>query len=262
MELLFLPFLLAIILGGTSRLIHTGNAAIWLNGFNTMSAGEQAAFDLTGYLKLQKRFMDGLALGLLLWGLIGALILSEFINLFPSLTTQYLRWSAPVTLYWTLGGLTWYTWTYRNRLPSPRGLRYLAPGVLLGALVLVSVLMWYGDRPSELNIQEDGLHISGMYGTDIAWKDILSVDTVAEVPPIRIKINGFADGYSAKGYFKTRSGHKVKLFVRHNEKPILCIRRQQGSGPGNQNCPVYYSNRAAFHYEQIIQSRPGLAPRP
>lgn len=262
MELLFLPFFLALVLGGVGRLIHAGNAATWLNGYNTMSPQEQAAFDLTGYLKLQRRFFDGLALGLLVWGMGGLLIEYGLLNINQAYLDQYRRWSAPVTLYWTLGGLAWFTWNYRNRLPSPQGLRYLAPGVLLFALVLVSVLMWAGDRPSELSLNENGLHISGMYSTDIAWGNIRSVDTVAEVPPIRLKINGFADGYSAKGYFKTKSGHKVKLFVQRNEKPILRIRRQPEPGPSNQNCDIYYSNQASLHYQRILRSQPRLATAP
>ncbi len=263
MELHFLPFFLAIVFWGVGRLVNAGNASTWLSGYNTLSTEDQAAFDLTGYLKLQRRFFDGLALGLILWGLAGGLVYSGLVELSEPTESLYRRWSAPVVLYWTLGGLTLFTWTYRDRIPSPRGLRMLAPGgVLLGALVLVSVLMWAGDRPSELSMKEDGLHISGMYSTNLPWESIASIDTVSTVPPIQIKINGFTDGYSAKGYFKTKSGHKVKLFVRHNEKPILRIVRKQGSGTSNQTCPVYYSNRAGRHYEQILQTRPSLAPQP
>lgn len=262
MELLFLPFFLAIVLGSVGRLIHARNAATWLNGYNTMSAEEQAAFDLAGYLKLQRRFFDSLALGLLLWGGWGSLVCSGLVDLAEADLDRYCQWLIPITLYWTLGGLAWFTWTYRDRLPSPRGLRFVAPGVLMGALILVSVLMWAGDRPSELLVQKDGLRIGGMYSTNLPWEQIVSVDTISEIPSIRIKINGFADGYSAKGYFKTKSGTKVKLFVRKNEKPILYIRRQPGSGPSNYTCDIYYSNEATRHYTQIIQAQPRLAPRP
>jgi hypothetical protein len=249
MELLFLPFLFAIVFGTLGRLITPANAGTWLNGYNTMSDEAQAAFDLQGYLRLQQRFFDGLALGLLVWGAVIGLALDE----------SWTRWAAPVTLYWVLGGLAWFTWTYRNRLPSPRGLRFLAPGVLLGALILVSVLMWAGDRPSTLSVTQQGLRIEGMYSTDLPWEQIASVDTVAEIPPIRMKINGFADGYSTKGYFKTKSGAKVKLFVRNNENPILRIQRQPGSGPSNQTCDLYYSTDAAHLYTRIIQMQPQLA---
>jgi len=262
MELLFLPFFLAILFGGIGRLIHQGNAATWLNGYNTLSPEEQAAFDLTGYLKLQRRFFDGLAMGLFLWGLIGGLVFSRLTPIPEAMADLYRLWSAPVTLFWTLGGLAWFTWRYRDRLPSPPGLRWLAPGVLLGALILVSVLMWAGDRPSELSVHPDGLRISGMYSTDLPWETIASIDTVATVPPIRFKINGFADGFSAKGYFKTKSGTKVKLFVRHNEKPILRIHRKPGAGSSNQTCPLYYSHRAAWHFERILREKPALARRP
>jgi hypothetical protein len=122
--------------------------------------------------------------------------------------------------------------------------------------------MWAGDRPSQLSIHPDGLQISGMYSTDLPWETIASIDTVAQVPPIRFKINGFADGFSAKGYFKTQSGTKVKLFVRYNEKPILRIHRKPDAGSSNQTCPVYYSNRAAWHYERILREKPALATQP
>jgi len=259
MELLFLPFFLALVFGALGRLITPANAGTWLNGYNSMSAEEQTAFDLQSYLRLQRRFFDGLAWGLLLGGLLGALVHNGFIDLSEANTDRYRRWAAPVTLYWTLGGLTWFTWTYRDRLPSPRGLRFLAPGVLLGALILVSVLMWAGDRPSTLSVTQQGLRIEGMYGTDLPWEQIASVDTVAEIPPIRMKINGFADGYSAKGYFKTKSGAKVKLFVRNNEKPILRIQRRPGSGPSNQTCDLYYSTDAAHLYTHILQEQPRLS---
>lgn len=262
MELVFLPFFLAIVFGGIGRLIHVGNAATWLNGYNTLSAEEQAAFDLSGYLKLQRHFFDGLALGLLLWGLVGGLVYSELISISEPTEDLFRRWSAPVTLYWTMGGLAWFTWTYRKRIPTPPGLRWVAPGVLLGALILVSVLMWAGDRPSELSLNQEGLHISGMYSTDIPWESIQSIDTVAALPPLWMKINGFADSYSAKGYFKTKSRTKVKVFVQHNEKPILRILRKPGTGTGNQTCPIYYSHRAVWHYEEILRARPALAPKP
>ncbi len=259
MELLFLPFFLAAVFGALGRLITPANAGTWLNGYNNMSAEDQARFDLQGYLKLHRRFFDGLAWGLFLGGLVGVLIHNGFFELSETGLDRFRRWSAPVTLYWTLGGLTWFTWTYRDRLPSPRGLRYLAPGILTGALILVSVLMWAGDRPSTLEVTDQGLHIEGMYSTDLPWEQITAVDTVAEIPPIRFKVNGFADGYSAKGYFKTKSGTKVKLFVRNNEKPILRIQRRPGSGPSNQTCDLYYSTDAVLHYRRILQKQPRLA---
>jgi hypothetical protein len=224
-----------------------------------MSAEDQARFDLQGYLRLHRRFFDGLAGGLVLGGLLGALVYNGIIDLSEANMDRYRRWSTPVTLYWTLGGMTWFTWTYRDRLPSPRGLRNLAPGLLIGVLILVSVLMWAGDRPSTLSVTQQGLRIEGMYSTDLPWEQIASVDTVAEIPPIRMKINGFADGYSAKGYFKTKSGAKVKLFVRNNEKPILRIRRRPVSGPSNQTCDLYYSTDAAHLYNRILQEQPRLS---
>ena len=259
MELLFLPFFLAIVFGALGRLITPANAGTWLNGYNNMSAEDQARFDLQGYLRLHRRFFDGLAGGLLLGGLVGALVHNGFIDLSEANMDRYRRWSTPVTLYWTLGGMTWFTWTYRDRLPSPRGLRNLAPGLLIGVLILVSVLMWAGDRPSTLVVTDQGLRIEGMYSTDLPWEQITAVDTVAEIPPIRMKINGFADGYSAKGYFKTKSGAKVKLFVRNNEKPILRIQRRPGSGPSNQTCDLYYSTDAAHLYTRILQEQPRLS---
>ena len=68
-----------------------------------------------------------------------------------------------------------------------------------------------------------------MYGQVISHEDIDSLDMMTHLPDLSTRTNGFAIGRVKKGYFKTKSGHKVLLFIADADKPCLAIRvRNQG----------------------------------
>jgi hypothetical protein len=250
--LVLITFILSVLFFSIGRLVREDNAETWLNGYNTMSPEERKRFDLKGYLILQRRFFGGLALGLLLIVVLSWLA-SSYMDPWTDgrAGTWARRWTMPCTLYWTLGGLAWFTWYYRDRLPGNKGLRWLAPSVLGAALVLVSVLMRLGDQEAPMSLDDQGLHIGGMYATHLSWDQLQAVDTVAALPPIRFKMNGFSDSYAAKGYFKTQDRAKIKVFVLHGESPILHLR---SAG----HCDVYYSHGSREWYRQILLRRPDL----
>jgi hypothetical protein len=56
--------------------------------------------------------------------------------------------------------------------------------------------------------------------------DIDSLEITTQLPRLSTRTNGFALGRVKKGYFKTKSGDKVLLYIADADKPCLALRIQ------------------------------------
>ena len=97
--------------------------------------------------------------------------------------------------------------------------------VILGlSMVFVAVIVARSSRPQQITVGEESVTISGMYGREIPVADIVSVELLEQLPPIKMRTNGSSTGKYSKGHFLLENDEKCMLFVRHRMPPYIEIR--------------------------------------
>ena len=87
-------------------------------------------------------------------------------------------------------------------------------------IILSSVLLSKGITVDPL---ENSLKINGLYGTEIAYKDIEDVKELEAMPIWGLKTNGINLGFMNIGMFTYKEFGKVRLFEIKKEKPYVLI---------------------------------------
>ncbi len=87
-------------------------------------------------------------------------------------------------------------------------------------IILSSVLLSKGITVDPL---ENSLKINGLYGTEIAYKDIEDVKELDTMPIWGLKTNGINLGFINIGMFTYKEMGKVRLFELNKEKPYVLI---------------------------------------
>lgn len=78
-------------------------------------------------------------------------------------------------------------------------------------------------RPTKITVGEENVKVSGMYGREIPIADVVSVELLDEMPPIRQRTNGSDTGNRLKGHFVLKSGEKCIIFIR-KQAPYIEMR--------------------------------------
>ncbi len=87
-------------------------------------------------------------------------------------------------------------------------------------IILSSVLLSKGITVDTL---ENSLKVNGLYGTEIAYKDIEDVKELDTMPIWGLKTNGINLGFINIGMFTYKEMGKVRLFELNKEKPYVLI---------------------------------------
>jgi len=104
---------------------------------------------------------------------------------------------------------------------------YWMVAIVLAALFLPIILVVSGRRETKTEFMENGISISGIYGIDINYKDIKQLDTLPQLPAIKLRTNGYALGGTLKGNFRLRDKTDVKLFVEKGSPPYIYIETEE-----------------------------------
>lgn len=99
----------------------------------------------------------------------------------------------------------------------------IAWGFAWVVMVFAALTLALSFRPTRITVGEEAIKISGMYGREIPFSDIVSVDLLDEMPPIAMRTNGSDTGKQAKGHFKFKNGEKCMLFI-HKQAPYIQLR--------------------------------------
>lgn len=122
--------------------------------------------------------------------------------------------------------------------------------VVMLALLPVTMLI-SGKQETKIYADQQGLTIEGTYGMAISYPDMIKVDTISSLPPIRIRTNGYAMGKTKIGNFRLADDTNVKLFVRAGYPPYIVIHSKD-------NKPVYINfedrNRTIDLYNDLIKN--------
>lgn len=209
-------------------IITPNNAKYILNGYKELSEEERHNFDLKAFLSFHRNFHVVFSLIFLVSG-IAAL---EFSGGFAAGLVLGL---GPLIayLYYMVISIKY----YKNINTSFSSKNVLIAAIILTSItiVLVLTLFIYGNKQNILHIEDDYIHITGMYGERIKMSDIESFDLVDSMPKIRMKSNGYAVGDIRKGYFKMEDGTKSKLIVNKQSSPFILIVKSDGS-------KIYYTS--------------------
>ena len=96
---------------------------------------------------------------------------------------------------------------------------------LIFGLVTVFIigLYTYGYLPSKVEISDNTIKISGMYGIEVNVSDIDHIELSDMIPDIKARTNGFSSGGVKKGFFNLDKFGKTQLFISSDNSPYLII---------------------------------------
>jgi hypothetical protein len=115
--------------------------------------------------------------------------------------------------------------------------------------VSIAAFLFLSSKEPSIIVEKGKVEISGLYGETIPTDSIRDVSLAENVPAISYRANGLGLGKIKKGYFKTKEGHFVKLFLQESEGPSIKIIHNDGQS--------YYINfkdsDKTNHYYRIIR---------
>ena len=131
-----------------------------------------------------------------------------------------------------------------------RPTKWVWVGMGLTAVFVIAVFAFSNKTP-KIEVSEEKISISGMYGRDIPTAEILSVELLETLPAIKMRTNGSATGKYLKGHFLLKNGENCMIFVR-TEAPYIELRTTDN---------LYYFNNAnaeetVWLFEQIKSLKP------
>jgi hypothetical protein len=223
-------------------LVTRKNAAHVFTRYSHLPYKERSAIDATEEAVGFRRFHFFLGGSLILFGL------AIYYLLDPTAGMLF------AVFYPLAGYLFFMARSYRQASGKESRALTLGIVVLAGSILLVVLLMRWGFATNEIRVSADMLEISGPYGEKIRASDIAAVSVVDSLPDIKAKMNGFAVGRIAKGFFLLRGGETVKLLIDGKSGPYLLLRRMSGDR-------LYYaspSRRADELAREIHASIPSL----
>jgi len=90
-------------------------------------------------------------------------------------------------------------------------------------VIFVGAVMFFSTRPTTVVQFEDSFEIKGMYGEEVPYEEIVSVELLEHLPAITMRTNGSAVGPKLRGHFNTREYGAVKLFLDKSRPPYIYI---------------------------------------
>lgn len=234
---------MSILFAGLGFLLTENNARYLLAGYNTMPEEKRKKVDIKSYIPFFRKFHQWLGLSFLVLGIPLALINKSAGSIFLAVY--------PIAAY------AFFLWKSREFFKEIySGWKSIGGFVLLGVLVVVGGLLFFGLREDSLLIKKEALKLEGSYGETLPVSEINSIELVEELPEITFKSNGFAFGNVRKGYFQTRDAGQVKLVLNSREKPFILLKKKSGEA-------IYYSSKESSEniklYKEIKETWPGVA---
>ena len=108
--------------------------------------------------------------------------------------------------------------------------------VILGlTVVIVVILLVVSSKPATVSLDYNGFKTNGVYGVNVRYGDIVSMEVLEEMPPMEKRVNGSTAGGVHKGVFLTKDDEKCLLFV--NDKGGPCIEIRTADRLIYMNCP-------------------------
>ncbi|RHW41737.1 DUF3784 domain-containing protein [Neobacillus notoginsengisoli] len=163
---------------------------------------------------------------------IGSLLIATAVGMIVLLPLLFTSFTYKVELIFgfmivfLLGGIIYLS---RYEIPQKRKRSYvISIGIAIVTFSFLAVLMFFGYEKTELILRKDSFEITGMYGKEIPYEDIRSVELIDELPEVTFRVNGFAMSDIAKGKFKVTGHGTSLLFIQKAKPPYLLIETDDG----------------------------------
>lgn len=96
--------------------------------------------------------------------------------------------------------------------------------MVAATIVLPIVLIVLGNRETKVSFTGSEMKLTGVYGLNIAFSDIITADTLQSLPSIKSRTNGYAAGNTLKGHFRLQDQSKVMLFIKKGIPPYIRLK--------------------------------------
>ena len=227
---------MSVLLFAIGFMVTEKNAKYILSGYNTMSEDDRKQVDIKAYISHFRNFHIFLGISLLVVGIILTYFVSKnaggiFLGIYPILAY----------IYFIATGSKFFRGQSKKR-------NKIGVWILVGTLIFVVGLLEYGFTENRITFDSEHIEFKGSYGEIIPKSDIQTIELVDELPKIAMKTNGFALGTINKGYFRTKSGEKVKLILNSENKPIILLTKTDGK-------KIYYSAKDRSNKEIMDEIR-------
>jgi len=94
--------------------------------------------------------------------------------------------------------------------------------------IIIGSFIYYESRAITVNIKETQFEITGDYGFSQNYSDIVSIDTISQMPNIEWKTDGFATKKVRKGNFILTGVGSARLFINFNVSPFVRLVPKSG----------------------------------
>ena len=210
-----------------------GKGAWMISGYNTMSKKERELYDEKALCRYTGKLLLAVAAGM---AVMGAGVTDD-----GSSIALFYAGFALIMIVCVVGGIPLFTMKrflkadvtvgeYLDARKSRRSSKFAmtaAIAVTVVAIAGVGALFVFGEMEPTVTVHADSVHISGMYGTTIAFADLSEVvlidDSMRSIGTGRRR-NGYALGNTLKGHFSAGL-----IFVDASSSPTLLIERESAS---------------------------------
>jgi hypothetical protein len=185
--------------------------AYWLiSGYASRPNEEQQLLIENGYPQKTGTLMIYTAIGMLI------LLPLSFTSFTYTVEVQF-----GFMLLFLLGGLIYLS---KYEVPKKRKRSYIiSTSLLVGMSIFIGVLMFLGYQDYQLLTKKASFEITGLYGDQWSYEEIVQVELLDEMPEVTWKENGFGLAKMAKGFFTVKDYGSSLLFIKKDLPPYLYI---------------------------------------
>lgn len=185
--------------------------AYWLiSGFATRKKEEQQQLIENGLPQKTGSLLMGTAVGMIF------LLPLHFMNITYVIEIQF-----GFMLISLLGGFIYLS---KYEVPKKRKRSYIISSLLFVIVnSLIIVLFYVGYQDYTIVAKNASFEITGVYGDEWQYEDIVKIELMDKMPEVTWKQNGFGMSTMAKGYFKVKDYGSCLLFLRKDSSPFLYI---------------------------------------
>ena len=213
--------------------IKKGKGHMLIAGYNTMPAEEREKIDKRVLSKVIGNLMFRIAIELALLGLViyfemswAIVVLIIIIIADPIITSLRMRVVFPGV----------------KGVKRGKGKSKLSIIITIATLIAIGIMFYYGEKEATVNITNDKIKISGMYGLEIDFSQVSEISLIEksmkDIGTGR-RTNGYGGlGSTLKGHFSSESLGKTMLFVDRDSPYTIWIKRNN-----LEDIYISYSNK-------------------
>lgn len=118
-------------------------------------------------------------------------------------------------------------------------------GIIVAIIVFVVIVKTHSEE-TQVCIEGKELRIEGSYGESFSLDNLSQVNLLDTLPAIKSRTNGYSFSSVKKGYFKTKSGERIKLFIHSSDGPFLKIQRKE-------DMPIFINYNDSSKTQQVYK---------